>query len=67
MNPGHRDETSNEMRHDHDQIHGVLNLNRKDHRIVSELNSFAQQDTVSRELTGLPPERFEGRSPEQMA
>ncbi|MGZ3459210.1 MAG: hypothetical protein ACXU86_11995, partial [Archangium sp.] len=67
MNPGHLDETSHELRHAYDQIHGVLDLHKKDHRIASELNAFTQQNTVSRELSGRSPAIFQGRSPEQMA
>jgi hypothetical protein len=67
MNPGELDQTSHELRHAYDQIHGVLDLHQKDQRIASELNAFTQQDTVARELTGRGPGTFEGRSPEQMA
>ncbi|HEY5710416.1 MAG TPA: hypothetical protein VIT38_00855 [Allosphingosinicella sp.] len=67
MNPDQLDQTSHELRHAYDHIHGDLDLENPRHRIASELNAFRQQDRVSRETTGAPPAMFEGATPTAMA
>lgn len=67
MNPSHMDQTSHELQHAYDHLHGDLDLNNPKHRIASELNAFTRQDSVSRQTTGLAPPMFEGRSPRAMA
>ncbi|MGS2717938.1 hypothetical protein ACVBE9_07190 [Eionea flava] len=67
MTPSILDQTSHELQHARDHLHGDLNLNEPTHRLASELNAFTRQDEVAQQTTGLPPTTFAGRNPTQMA
>lgn len=61
------DHAGHELQHAYDHIHGDLDLNEPSHRIASELNAFTQQQKVSLEATGTPPEGWVHRTPQAMA
>jgi hypothetical protein len=61
------DQAGHELQHAHDHIHGNLDLHEPSHRLHSEELAFAQQDRVSREDAGRPPQLFKGRTPDEMA
>jgi hypothetical protein len=61
------DHAGHELQHAYDHIHGDLDLNEQSHRIASELNAFTQQQKVSLEATGTPPQGWERPTPQAMA